>query len=95
MLPLIEAVRIWGLHMEDVIRKVFNDVWKRQKGTEPPKLEAQTLLLETGLDSLDFAIIVARLEEVLGFDPFSIADDAYYPQTFGEFVAFYDKLTAI
>jgi hypothetical protein len=78
--------------MEDVIRKIFGEVWKRQKGTEPlPALEADTLLLDTGLDSLGFAIVVARLDEVLGFDPFSIADDAYYPRNFGEFVAFYQK----
>jgi acyl carrier protein len=35
-------------------------------------------LLETGLDSLCFAIIVARLEDELGVDPFSV-DDASFP----------------
>jgi acyl carrier protein len=79
------------LLMENVIREVFNEVWKRQKGTEPPPLDADTLLLEIGLDSLGFAIVVTQLDEKLGFDPFSIAQDAYYPQTFGEFVAFYKK----
>jgi hypothetical protein len=79
------------LLMENVIREVFNEVWKRQKGTEPPALDADTLLLEIGLDSLGFAIVVTQLDEKLGFDPFSIAQDAYYPQTFGEFVAFYKK----
>jgi hypothetical protein len=27
---------------------------------------------------------------VLGFDPFSISSDAYYPVTFGDFVRFYE-----
>lgn len=47
------------------------------------------MLLETGLDSLGFAIFVSQLEEALGYDPFSLSDEAYYPQTFDEFVAFY------
>jgi Phosphopantetheine attachment site len=79
------------LLMGNVIREVFNEVWKRQKGTEPPALDTDTLLLDIGLDSLGFAIVVTQLDEKLGFDPFSIAQDAYYPQTFGEFVAFYKK----
>jgi acyl carrier protein len=79
------------LLIENVIREAFNEVWKRQKDTEPPALDADTLLLEIGLDSLGFAIVVTQLDEKLGFDPFSIAQDAYYPQTFGEFVAFYKK----
>jgi len=50
-----------------------------------------TPLLETGLDSLGFAILVARLEEELGFDPFVEMDEAVYPRVFGEFVAIYDQ----
>jgi hypothetical protein len=30
-----------------------------------------------------------RLDERLGFDPFSEAEEAVYPRTFREFVAFY------
>jgi acyl carrier protein len=47
-------------------------------------------LLETGLDSLCFAIIVARLEDRLGFDPFSTAEDTRFPVTVGDFVKFYE-----
>ncbi|MDO6416182.1 acyl carrier protein [Sphingomonas sp. BIUV-7] len=47
-------------------------------------------LLESGLDSLGFAILVARLEEDLGWDPFSLSDQPFYPVRFGEFVAFYE-----
>jgi acyl carrier protein len=49
------------------------------------------VLLDCGLDSLCFAILVARLEDELGYDPFSTDDDVYFPTTFGEFVAFYDR----
>jgi acyl carrier protein len=48
-------------------------------------------LMESGLDSLAFAILVARLEDALGVDPFSVAMDAQYPVTFGDFVQLYEK----
>jgi hypothetical protein len=48
-------------------------------------------LLDSGLDSLCFAIIVARLERDLGIDPFSDSEDALFPLTFGEFVQFYEN----
>ena len=48
-------------------------------------------LLDSGLDSLCFAIIVARLERDLGIDPFSASEDALFPLTFGEFVEFYEN----
>jgi acyl carrier protein len=47
-------------------------------------------LLESGLDSLCFAIIVAELEDALGLDPFSDADEVFFPVTFGDFVALYE-----
>jgi acyl carrier protein len=53
-------------------------------------LSDDLVLLESGLDSLGFAILVTRLEDVLGFDPFTISNDAYYPVTFGDFVRFYE-----
>jgi acyl carrier protein len=49
------------------------------------------VLLESGLDSLCFAIIVARLEDALGFDPFSAAEEVYFPVTLGDFIKFYEN----
>lgn len=48
-------------------------------------------LLESGLDSLCFAILVARLEDALGFDPFTASDDVYYPVTLGDLISFYEN----
>jgi acyl carrier protein len=48
-------------------------------------------LLDSGLDSLCFAVIVARLERDLDIDPFSTSEDAHFPVTFGEFVQFYEN----
>ena len=77
--------------LEAEIRRVFGEVWKTENGTEAPELEQDTVLLESGLDSLGFAIFVSELEDQLGYDPFTLSQDAFYPQTFGEFVAFYEK----
>lgn len=77
--------------LENDIRRVFAEVWAVEKGSEAPALMPDTVLLESGLDSLGFAIFVSSLEEALGYDPFTLAEDAYYPQTFAEFVAFYEK----
>jgi acyl carrier protein len=53
-------------------------------------LEDSTVLLESGLDSLCFAIVVVRLEALYGVDPFSTTSDGNFPVTFGEFVRFYE-----
>ena len=48
-------------------------------------------LLDSGLDSLCFAVLVARLEDKLGIDPFTTAEDAMFPLTFGDFVKVYEN----
>jgi acyl carrier protein len=55
------------------------------------RLSDDLKLLESGLDSLSFALIVARLEDTLGFDPFDVADDVKFPVTFGDFVRMYEN----
>ena len=47
-------------------------------------------LLNSGLDSLCFAILVSRLEDSLGVDPFTASEDAVFPVTFGDFITFYE-----
>ena len=47
-------------------------------------------LMQCGLDSLAFAVLVARLEDTLGCDPFSATDNLGYPETFGDFVQLYE-----
>ncbi|MGB6691522.1 MAG: acyl carrier protein [Terracidiphilus sp.] len=55
-----------------------------------PQLNDDTPLLDSGLDSLCFAIIVTRLEDEFGVDPFS-ADNTLFPVTFGEFIHLYES----
>jgi acyl carrier protein len=62
----------------------------REQNQELPPLADDLVLLESGLDSLCFAVIVARLEDELGFDPFTVSEDLEFPVTFGDFVRFYE-----
>jgi hypothetical protein len=59
-----------------------------------PPLEDDLSLQETGFDSLGFAILVARLEDDLGIDPFTIAKDARWPLTLGDFIRAYEDVPA-
>jgi acyl carrier protein len=59
-----------------------------------PLLHDDLSLHQTGFDSLAFAILVARLEDDLGIDPFTISDDVAFPQTVGDFVRAYENVPA-
>ena len=59
-----------------------------------PELKDDLLLSETGFDSLAFAILVARLEDELGTDPFSVSESAAFPLTVGEFFRAYENVNA-
>lgn len=48
-------------------------------------------LLDSGLDSLCLAVIIARLEDLLGVDPFSSSEDTPFPVTVGDLVNSYQN----
>jgi acyl carrier protein len=79
--------------MKNAIKEKYLEVLD-QTGSEllVPELKDDVVLLESGLDSLGFAILVATLDEELGFDPFTLMDEPVYPTTFGEFVEIYEKM---
>ena len=54
-------------------------------------LKDDTILLDSGLDSLGFAILVSKLEEDLNYDPFLLMEEPIYPQTLGEFINIYQR----
>jgi acyl carrier protein len=62
----------------------------QEHGKILPPLKEDLVLADCGLDSLSFAVLVARLEDTLGIDPFTAAEDAYFPVTLGEFVKVYE-----
>jgi|GEM_PF-1068598 len=76
--------------LKAVISAKFLEVAAAQEKALAP-LSDDLVLLESGLDSLCFAIIVATLEDELGYDPFTEAEDVFFPVTFGDFVKFYER----
>jgi len=77
--------------MRDKILKFMQEIAEESGWQITSDMKDDTVLLESGLDSFGFAVLVVKLEEVLGYDPFTIMEDPYYPRTFGEFVAVYEK----
>ncbi|MBR1269786.1 acyl carrier protein [Bradyrhizobium sp. AUGA SZCCT0222] len=75
------------------IFSAMQQIAEEQKVTLPP-LQDDLPLQDTGFDSLAFAILVARLEDDLGIDPFTIAEDAAFPSTVGEFIRAYENVPA-
>ena len=47
-------------------------------------------MLDSGLDSLGIAILVTRLEDTLGLDPFTDSDITSPPVTLGDFIQLYE-----
>jgi len=68
----------------------FEAVARQQHRTLAP-LSDELKLVHSGLDSLSFALIVARLEDALGFDPFDTDAAVTFPITFGDFVTLYQS----
>jgi acyl carrier protein len=78
------------MSVRSTITSQFQQVAVEQERTLAP-LADELKLVQSGLDSLSFAIIVARLEDSLGIDPFSAAEAVDFPVTFGDFVRLYEN----
>jgi acyl carrier protein len=77
-----------------MIRKVITDAITellKEEGVEAPTLNDDTILLSTELDSLGFAVLVVRLEEYLGYDPFTSMKEAIYPKTLKDLIEIYEQ----
>jgi acyl carrier protein len=48
-------------------------------------------LLESGLDSLCIAILVASLDDALDLDPFADDENLAFPVTLGDFIQLYEN----
>jgi acyl carrier protein len=81
------------MDVQAIIRDQMVEVAQQQNKILKP-LTSDSILLDCGLDSLCFAILVTRLEDELGFDPFATADEVQFPVTFGDFVQFYERAAA-
>jgi acyl carrier protein len=81
------------MDIRPTILTTCQNVAQEQQKTLAP-LSDDLPLLESGLDSLCVAVIVARLDDAFGFDPFDTEDDIRFPVTVGDFIAFYETAAA-
>lgn len=75
------------------VRAIVTESFRRTAIAQARTLAPLTddlVLVDSGLDSLCFAIIVAQLEDELGLDPFLDLDDEQFPINFAEFVQLYE-----
>ena len=79
--------------LRDQIMSLFSEVAQQQNKKLAP-LSDEMALLDTGVDSLCLAVIVARLEDTLGVDPFNADEDIDLPQTVGDFIRLYEQAVA-
>ena len=80
-----------GMSLRPVIIAEFERVAREQERTLAPLCD-DLVLLASGLDSLCLAIIIARLENTLGFDPFVTPDGVNLLVTVGNFIKSYEEV---
>jgi acyl carrier protein len=73
--------------LEEIVR-----IADQQKKTLAP-LGDDLPLLNSGLDSLCIAVLVASLDDRLGIDPFDRDGDVAFPVTLGDFIALYENVS--
>jgi acyl carrier protein len=60
-----------------------------EDGKPVPPIAPDDRLIELGLDSLSFAVLITRLERLLGDEPLDIIESGAYPRTVRELIAVY------
>jgi len=82
-------LKISPMSIKSTIISSFEIISKEKELSLPP-LTDDLILLDSGLDSLSFAIIVSRLENQLGIDPFGADPDLEIPITLGDLIRIYE-----
>lgn len=66
----------------------------RDQQKQLPPITDDLSLLDSNLDSLCMAMIVARLEDILSIDPFSADEAMEFPITVGDLIRLYENAVA-
>jgi acyl carrier protein len=82
------------MSVRDSVRRAFEEV-AAQQGRKLPELVDDLKLVDCRLDSLGIAIVIMRLEDQLGFDPFERDPDLEFPIIFSDFVRLYESRGAV
>jgi len=78
------------MSIKETVVAQFEEV-RRNAGKPLPPLRDDLVLLESGIDSLGLAILVTRLEDILGYDPFTESNISVPPVTLREFIGLYEN----
>jgi hypothetical protein len=81
------------MSIHDTIIAQIIQIADRQRRPLAP-LRDNLPLLESGLDSLCIAVLVATLDDQLGLDPFAGDSDVAFPVTVGDFIKLYERAAA-
>ena len=82
------------MEIRDTIIGTIDKILVDSGAKMPVSLTDELPLLDSGLDSLGIAILVARLEETLGLDPFSESTEISYPVTLRDLIQLYESAAA-
>jgi acyl carrier protein len=82
---LIRVDEMHAVIIEEIARLFTED------GKPVPPIEPDDGLVELGLDSLSFAVLITRLEERLGYEPLDLIESGAYPRSVRELVAVYAR----
>jgi acyl carrier protein len=82
-----------GITMRDFIVSEIKSI-AQEHGKKLAPLQDALPLLDSGLDSLCLAILVARLDDRFGLDPFATAEEVVFPVTLADFIGLYEKAAA-
>jgi acyl carrier protein len=81
------------MNIREIVLSAIRKIAEEQAAELAP-LADNLKLMDSGLDSLGFAILVTRLEDELGLDPFTEANEASYPITIGDLLNLYENTAA-
>jgi acyl carrier protein len=79
-----------GMSIRSIVLDQIVRIARQQNKTLAP-LSDGLPLLNSGLDSLCIAVLVASLEDTIGVDPFENADDVPFPVTLGNLIELYEN----
>jgi acyl carrier protein len=79
------------MNIRNIITTTIKDIMEQRGKAVLGDIVDDAILLESGLDSLGYAIVVTILDEELGYDPFYEMKEPTYPTTLKEFVDIYEK----
>lgn len=81
------------MSLRDTVVAEIAAIAAEQEKAMPP-ITDDLVMLDTEFDSLCFALLVARMEDLTGTDPFGEMEASDLPVTVGDLVALYDRAAA-